>query len=1025
MAFNEDSRVKIPAILHLCRLGYQYIPRSQQDRIEENNIFPELFLNSISKINGNLSEQEVQKVLDEVSLKLKYNDLGREFYKSLVNTSGIKLIDFDNFNNNSFHVTTELTCKNGDEEFRPDITILINGMPLVFIEVKKPNNKDGVLAERKRINKRFSLKAFNVFTNITQLMIFSNNMEYEDGVVEPIMGAYYGTPSKEDVHFNYFREEENLDLTRLLQPENQDLENLILKDNNIVAIKHTDEFITNKDYNKPTNRILTSLLSKERLAFILQYTIAYLDEEKADGTKEIQKHIMRYPQIFATKAIARKLDEDVKKGIIWHTQGSGKTALAFYNVKFLTDYYQKKNTIPKFYFIVDRLDLAIQANNEFSKRGLLVKMVNSRAEFVADMKKVGALQNNSGELEITVVNIQKFTEDSTVIEKIDYDLNIQRVFFIDEAHRSYNPKGSYLVNLLKSDQDSVKIALTGTPLLKEVAKQYDSKLIFGDYIHKYYYNSSIADGYTLRLIREAIATKYSMQMKDIIDQIKVLKGDISKSEIFAHSKFAEPMLDYILEDLYSFREYWQDDSLGGMVVCDSADQARELFKFFEKKFGKQETESVKLVAESRASYKVENRPNLKASLILHDENDKLIRKDLISAYKLGKIDILFVYNMLLTGFDAKRLKKLYLARVVKNHNLLQTLTRVNRPYKKYRYGHVVDFADITKEFKETNQNYFEELQEELGDEMQSYSNLFKTREEIETDISNIKDKLFQFDIKNAENFRLQTDEIKDKAQLVELVKLLNTARELKNIIRFQDETDLLNALDFNKLNQLLKVAQARLDTLNLVEEINSDAATSNLLNIALEDIFFQFEKVSEEEMILADKLKDQLRKTREELQRNFDQSSPEFISLREELERIFKNKNLDEVSQEDMRDNIVVLSRIYDEVKELNRKNNNLREKYDGDEKYVRIHKRLLEKNTVSAKEAQIYDALMQTRSVVDGIFLKNINLMQNDEYFKEEVMSIVIDQFIDQQKMKLDFDTTEKINHLIVNEYLNQFNYQ
>lgn len=409
MAFNEDSRVKIPAILHLCRLGYQYIPRSQQDRIEENNIFPELFLNSISKINGNLSEQEVQKVLDEVSLKLKYNDLGREFYKSLVNTSGIKLIDFDNFNNNSFHVTTELTCKNGDEEFRPDITILINGMPLVFIEVKKPNNKDGVLAERKRINKRFSLKAFNVFTNITQLMIFSNNMEYEDGVVEPIMGAYYGTPSKEDVHFNYFREEENLDLTRLLQPENQDLENLILKDNNIVAIKHTDEFITNKDYNKPTNRILTSLLSKERLAFILQYTIAYLDEEKADGTKEIQKHIMRYPQIFATKAIARKLDEDVKKGIIWHTQGSGKTALAFYNVKFLTDYYQKKNTIPKFYFIVDRLDLAIQANNEFLKRGLLVKMVNSRAEFVADMKKVGALQNNSGELEITVVNIQKFT----------------------------------------------------------------------------------------------------------------------------------------------------------------------------------------------------------------------------------------------------------------------------------------------------------------------------------------------------------------------------------------------------------------------------------------------------------------------------------------------------------------------------------------------------------------------------------------------------------------------------------------
>ncbi|WP_262483491.1 DEAD/DEAH box helicase family protein [Chryseobacterium sp. P1-3] len=123
------------------------------------------------------------------------------------------------------------------------------------------------------------------------------------------------------------------------------------------------------------------------------------------------------------------MDDGIKKGIIWHTQGSGKTALAFYNVRFLTDYYQKKNTIPKFYFIVDRLDLAIQANNEFSKRGLFSKMIASRADFVADMKKVAALQNNSGELEITIVNIQKFTEDSTAIEKIDYDLNIQRVFF--------------------------------------------------------------------------------------------------------------------------------------------------------------------------------------------------------------------------------------------------------------------------------------------------------------------------------------------------------------------------------------------------------------------------------------------------------------------------------------------------------------------------------------------------------------------------------------------------------------------
>ncbi|CAN5514097.1 hypothetical protein BH10BAC5_BH10BAC5_16780 [soil metagenome] len=94
-------------------------------------------------------------------------------------TSGIRLIDFNNFENNFFNVVTELTCKNGDDEFRPDITLLINGMPLAFIEVKKPNNLEGILAERDRINVRFANKKFRKFINISQILVFSNNMEYD------------------------------------------------------------------------------------------------------------------------------------------------------------------------------------------------------------------------------------------------------------------------------------------------------------------------------------------------------------------------------------------------------------------------------------------------------------------------------------------------------------------------------------------------------------------------------------------------------------------------------------------------------------------------------------------------------------------------------------------------------------------------------------------------------------------------------------------------------------------------------
>lgn len=479
------------------------------------------------------------------------------------------------------------------------------------------------------------------------------------------------------------------------------------------------------------------------------------------------------------------------------------------------------------------------------------------------------------------------------------------------------------------------------------------------------------------------------------------------------------MLEYILTDLKAFRKTHQDDSLGAMVVCDSSDQAKALFAEFEKIYGTQ-TQDYLNVAEEKAKYG--NNDSLKASLILHDINDKEYRKEDVKSFKAGDIDILFVYNMLLTGFDAKRLKKLYLARVVKHQNLLQTLTRVNRPYKNYKFGYVVDFADISKEFKITNDNYFQELQSELGDEMQNYSNLFKTREEIQEDKSRIKEFLFQYDTRNAENFSDQIIQISDKKRLQDIINILSSAKELRNIIRLQGDDDLLNGIDFFKLNQLLKVVQDRLASINFVENLDNEDENNNLLNVALEDIYFQFVKVSEEEMIIAVQLHYDLRKTREELQRNIDQKDPEFITLREELERIFKNKNLDEVSQEDMRSNITLLKSVYARVNELNNKNSNINSKYNNDDKFTRIHKRIMEKGSISAKETQIHEALMDTKIMVDLLVLSNTNILKDgNDYFSDEVLSIIIQKFIDNKKMKLDFETTQNINQLVVNEYRQQ----
>ena len=334
---------------------------------ETTNILTDIFNKSIKRLNPEFTEGDVKRFYDEISLCLENEDLGKAFYEMLISKSGTRIIDFENFDNNTFNVVTELTYKKDDDEFRPDITLLINGMPLVFIEVKKPNNQDGILAEHKRIQTRFENKKFRKFVNLTQLMVFSNNMEYDNSLPQPVEGAFYATASYSKPNFHYFREEVKFNLEEILTEVPDDIETAILKDTNLVGLKNSPEFITNKNPDTPTNRICTSLFQRKRISFLLQYGLAYVKESNG-----LQKHIMRYPQLFATKAIEHKLEEGLKKGIIWHTQGSGKTALAFYSVKYITDYYQSKGIVPKFYFIVDRLDLLIQASREFKSRGLVV-----------------------------------------------------------------------------------------------------------------------------------------------------------------------------------------------------------------------------------------------------------------------------------------------------------------------------------------------------------------------------------------------------------------------------------------------------------------------------------------------------------------------------------------------------------------------------------------------------------------------------------------------------------------------------
>ena len=1067
--FSEATRVQMPAMVHLTRIGYTYFGKLSEDKNGtvydgDTNILLQVFERQFKNLNPG-HEGEFLQVLKDIRKELNDDDLGQGFYNRLKAVSPVKLIDFDNIGNNTFHFTAEFTSKNGQDEFRPDITLFVNGLPLCFVEVKKPNNHGGMLAESARMNKeRFPNKKFRRFINITQLMIFSNNMEYDAlGGIVPIQGAFYCTGARSYAPFNCFREE-NLSGQKIA-PFHRDypykeidktVEKQILSDYNCQVIHTSPEYQTNLGFNTPTNRILTSMCSPERLLYIIRYGIAYVRmEREVDGKIEStdQKHIMRYQQLFASLAIRQKLAEGIKSGVVWHTQGSGKTALSYYLTYILNDFYSKQNKVAKFYFIVDRLDLLEQATQEFEARGLVVSTANTRAELMEQFRNNQAQQGVSGQAEITVVNIQRFAEDKEKVRISDYATNLQRIFILDEAHRGYKPGGCFLANLFDADADAVKIALTGTPLLKE---ERASCKVFGNYLHTYYYDKSIADGYTLKIIREDIETSYKERLSDVYDKLETLvqKKDIRKSEIIEHPSYVNELARYIMTDLKEFRKIQGDETLGGMVICETSEQARRLYDVFQEEWQKYQPKPIKIklsdgsyvVGEPEVDYKSKYRP-LKAGIILHDTDDKETRKQIVKDFKKNMtVDILIVFNMLLTGFDAPRLKRLYFGRKLKDHNLLQAITRVNRPYPGMRYGFVIDFADIKRNFKETNEAYLQELNrfndvDETGESAvtDTFTQVIEDKEEILNQMKKVRQTLFNYTYDNAEEFSSEISTEEDKAVLLDLKQALESAKNMANIVRtFGDDEmkEQFAKLEITKLPQLLSEVQRRISIINQKEAFNTNEETKTLINEAMMDIEFTFSKIGQEEMRLISggvELKEKWQRTISSFTQNFDQDDPEFISLREAFMERFKEHGfvIDTIAK--FNEETQALDEIIGRLQDLQKRNNVLLKKYKGDEKFARVHKRIREVNKqredkgqkpmFSFLDEEIAAILNIIKEDVDAKVYDRNDILKKDAYFGRTVMALINGCLFHFPQIKPEMEDYKFIQTRISQQYINQYN--
>ncbi|WRB95274.1 DEAD/DEAH box helicase family protein [Helicobacter pylori] len=786
-----------------------------------------------------------------------------------------------------------------------------------------------------------------------------------------------------------------------------------------------------KSPDTPTNSLLTSFCSPKRLCFILKYGISFLKEKS-----EFKKHIWRYAQMFASLNVLKELQKhyetnpkDPLKGIIWHTQGSGKTALTYHLTKLIKDFFNPLGKKTKFYFIVDRLDLLEQAKNEFLKRGLQAHEAENKEDLSQKLKSSSVFENPQGNDEIIVVNIQKFqapNEDpfnsapkeiiskTELQESIQNSHDLQRVFIIDEAHRSYDPKGCFYANLIECDKTAIKIALTGTPLLEDNAQDKATKKTFGNYLHTYSYTESIKDKHTLKLQLETIETSYKEKLQEIYrllqESIIVEDIEVKKERIFNDEKYIKEMLFYIIRDLLDFRRLNDDERLKAMVVCFSSNQAR-LANFL---FNEVQEE----VLQKNPNLRILNK--LKSSLILHDEQEV---KEKIYSFKHEDTDIVFVFNMLLTGFDLPNLKRLYIHRELKDHNLLQALARVNRPYNNMSFGYLIDFVGIQENFDKTTDDYLKELNRFNQSNANSDSNIkdiFADRKTLEQDIKNAYNDLFDYPIDDIEGMTSAIFSMSEMDELLKVSRAINTLKERYNLIRTSNDEKILSLkekMDIEKIHKISSMLHKKAKQLYALKNINEPKNPNDLIIledlIALLDFKIAYKESKELHFKESEEISTKQKQAKEILEKIPDQKDKEIQKIYKDFSKLLQtpatSQNFDGISHS--------YSAIISQLKQHQEQTTHLLKKYDNDLSYVithkRLHKRLMEQNISKG----IFTLLSALKSAIDARISKRQEILNEEYHLKNAIKLELRNAFKENPSLK----DLEKEKELIVQTLFNE----
>ena len=839
MPINENT-LEQAVIAQLQGNGYEYLYGPDIDRDYHEVILKDYFETAMYKINPKITVDivgEAYKTIRNLGL-LKLEDMNAAFHKYLIEgipvnyrvngeqrTYTVKLIDFLNSDKNEFHVVNQYTIIEYKNK-RPDVLVFVNGIPLVLFELKNITNEDATIENAYKQVKNYQM-------DIPSLFYYNAFNVISDG-----LDTRMGTITSDFTRYMVWKSENGE------KPEEGGL--------NYFSV------------------LLNGVFPKARLLDLIRNFIVF---QNSKG-KTI-KIIAGYHQYFAVrKAVERTrnaLEEHSRKvGVVWHTQGSGKSlSMVFYTGCIVSN---PEFNNPTIVVLTDRNDLDNQLFDTFcSSSKLLLRQTPKQAKSRENLKEL--LKVKAGGIIFTT--IQKFEESSEVLSERS---NI--IFMADEAHRSQyglegklnRETGEWKYGMAKYMRDSLPnatfIGFTGTPI------DFDDRStveVFGEYIDIYDMTQAVEDGATVPIyyenrtakikLNEELLKKIDAEYEKMVGEasemaIEKSKSDLSTIEAIIGSR---ERLSLLADDIIAHYEDRQYVLTGkAMIVCMSRRIAINLYR---------------IILEKRPEWKQKVKVVLTSSN--QDDEDwhdiignKAYRNGLMLEFKddTSEFKIAIVVDMWLTGFDVPSMATMYIDKPMKGHNLMQAIARVNRVYKDKEAGLIVDYIGMAAELKSALSQYTKRDQDKIPDLGQALSIALEKLEIM-------RDTFYGFDyfdffgqddsvrlvvIANGVNFALGMEEDEQKSFILEATAL----SQAETLCRSMLDTKLKQEIEFFKCVKagICKTAGRMGITTN---EIN--ARIMKLLEQAIEqdgvyNIFAEAGKKNPEISILSEEYMEKIRR---------------------------------------------------------------------------------------------------------------------------------------------------------------------